>query len=245
MPIKTLLIHPSIHLHIQPLMHPFRNSSSICKTSSLLTISSPFLCWCLKKKILIPFFFNHTSVDPEVIQPSIQTSPFYLCIHSAFCPSALPHLSFLWSIELSVLWSCIYTLIHLPIHSSIHWSTFFLSFHSAHCFSTSIPIHPLNCQSIHPSIPLSIHPSVHPFIHSPVDSPFRPFIHPLTFQWSILMSYLFLSQYEDSSRFDGMPGSKSLPPALHLPPLVGLPHPIPQGPADTDVLPLVLRQGQR
>lgn len=55
------------------------------------------------------------------------------------------------------------------------------------------------------------------------------------------ISHLFLPQYEDTSWFDGMPGSQPLSPPLHLPPLVGLPHAVPQGPADTDVLPLVLR----
>lgn len=56
-------------------------------------------------------------------------------------------------------------------------------------------------------------------------------------------SHLLLSQDEDSPWFDGMPGSQSLPSALQLPPLVGLPHPIPQGPADADVVPLVLWKG--
>lgn len=55
--------------------------------------------------------------------------------------------------------------------------------------------------------------------------------------------HLLLPQDEDSPRFDGMPGSQALPSALQLAALVGLPHPIPQGPADADVLPLVLWKG--
>lgn len=57
-------------------------------------------------------------------------------------------------------------------------------------------------------------------------------------------SHLLLSQNEDSPGFDWVPGCQSLPSSLHLPTLVGLPNPISESPADTDVLPLILWQGQ-
>lgn len=57
-------------------------------------------------------------------------------------------------------------------------------------------------------------------------------------------SHLLLSQNEDSPGFDWVPGRQSFPSSLHLPTLVGLPNPISESPADTDVLPLILWQGQ-
>lgn len=72
------------------------------------------------------------------------------------------------------------------------------------------------------------------------------FVHPVIgfsihqFAQTYSTFHLFLSQNEDSSRFDRMPGSQSLSPSLQLSPLVGLPHAISKRPADTDVLPLVL-----
>lgn len=105
----------------------------------------------------------------------------------------------------------------------------------------SVPVQKVCCvtlkKNIHPSM---VHPSIHPsvlFISSCIKSLFRLFI--------CVSTHLLLSQYEDSSRFDGMPCSQSLTSTFHLPPLVGLPHPIPQGPAYADVLPLILWQGQR
>lgn len=104
----------------------------------------------------------------------------------------------------------------------------------------SVPVQKVCCvtlkknhSSIHgPSIHLSVLS-----ISSCIKSLFRLFIY--------VSTHLLLSQYEDSSWFDGMPCSQSLPSTFHLPPLVGLPHPIPQGPAYADVLPLILWQGQR
>lgn len=57
--------------------------------------------------------------------------------------------------------------------------------------------------------------------------------------------YLLLAQDEHPTRFDGVPSGQSFPPTFHLATLVGLPHTVPQGPADADVLPFILRERQR
>lgn len=99
----------------------------------------------------------------------------------------------------------------LPSNSAPYLIIYLSTYHPSTHTSVNIVSDADICLSIHPSISLFIHPS-----------------------------HLFLSQYEYSSWLDGMPGSQSLSPPLHLSPLVGLPYSIPQSPADTDVLPLVL-----
>lgn len=118
--------------------------------------------------------------------------------------------------------------LEIAICLSINLLIYHLSWHTHRSFQSLI----LFYLSILSSMHLSFYPLIHLSVHCPS---INLHTHP-----PLCKSHLFLAEYEDAAGFDGMPGSQTLSPPFHLSSLVGLPHAVPQGPANTDVLPLVL-----